>query len=189
MGGDESSWLPLWKSPPHPPLQRGQEADTTSLHKRMLVPFNAQGEVGGGHPEVRVRTNLGCSWSPSPVPPIGPVTSRSVTCTELTLHPRANEPSLGRGALTEAGLAEEGCCAGRVPGFYRLLKGHPSQQVSFFSLSPSAQAELCEGRSRAALPDTPSPRSPSAGVGVHPGEERAAPARREVPGVSSNSTM
>lgn len=65
MGGDESSWgqgqawLPLWKSPPHPPLHRGAGADTPSLDKCMLVVLFfthrvRNTEVGGGHPEVRV---------------------------------------------------------------------------------------------------------------------------------------
>lgn len=75
MGGEENSWgqgqawLPLWKSPPHPPLHRGAEADSP-LPAQMYAccPFSRLGcgrqKLDVGTLKSRwtlVRTNLSCS--------------------------------------------------------------------------------------------------------------------------------
>lgn len=199
MGGDENSWgqgqawLPLWKSPPHPPLHRGAEADSP-LPAQMyaccpfFTPRVRKAEVGRGHPEVKVdpgKDQLGLLLV---TPHIGQLTSRKVTCTELTpSHPRAHLGQVshcwGKEAPVSTGLAEKSCCPVRIP----------SQQVSFFFLSLSQQAELCEGHSPASLPDTLALRSRSAGVGSHPLEApRGGSGRRRLAGRSrmfSNFTV
>lgn len=144
----------------------------------LFTPRVRKAEVGRGHPEVKVDPGKDQPGLLLVTPHIGPLTSRKVTCTELTPSPsgspRASEPLLGeRSAST--GLAEESCCPVRIS----------SQQVSFFFLSLSQQAELCEGHSPASLPDTLTLRSRRAGVGSHPLEApRGGSGRRRLVGRS-----
>lgn len=171
MGGDENSWgqgqawLPLWKSPPHPPLHRGAEGDSP-LPAQMyaccpfFMPRVRKAEVGCGNPEVKVDPGKDQPGLLLVTPHIGPLTSRKVTCTELTPSPsgspRASEPLLGERSASKYWTGRE-----------ELLSRQNSIPTGVFFLSLSQQAELCEGHSPASLPDTLALRSRSAGVGSH----------------------